>query len=688
MATDFNASLTSRITSEAKLLDSRGKVSRFAYTEQALTNDDVYGVETYNYNNAQNVPVGDSATLQMSDDILSKGVRSQASSFTRMGVNHFFGRCSYNINKLSEHVQELMKTLRTFLKEGDNAWSPTASYSAKDLVYIQVTSNGVSWKRTFSCLQANINLCPLDDSGNIINPTYWQEISGNIKGDLQVEGVSRFKNDAVFDQNIAVRGDLIVEGSALITEEETLNTKADHIVLRENNASPLSSTEKAGMVIHNYDTNKNAFIGVGSDGEFRVSDSALENTVSYTNISKFNGNYYSLLSSSPVSVVNGVPVSYNVDEKENCVLEQGTYYHLFNGQWFSLSLVNNGLYFDETAPITDSALVAVLDSLSKDILFYFRNLSVLVINDSMNQPLLTRQEANDLANDDILRWDSVNRRAKGGLKVSDITSMASSFMIASSRTLTGGALTTGVALSIYFTSAINGSNIDRTLTLNYNGTDYVVKVIKDDVLADFEAVLLNGDYKFIKANTALTLLFDGAQFIVTDNPVVLNDGLVDIHANGESDDTPTGNLMALITSVTPHGYLSCDGTDTTGTDIELATRYPKLYALLGNSNILPDYQECVLVGAGHNITNIFDSTETNPSTGVAGTQVHDVYTVGEFKDDQMRSHRHYKGSTNANGVGKDVGTDGFSGGIDYYTTTAGDVTHGKQKGAHFVIRAR
>ena len=113
MATDFNASLTSRITSEAKLLDSRGKVSRFAYTEQALTNDDVYGVETYNYNNAQNVPVGDSATLQMSDDILSKGVRSQASSFTRMGVNHFFGRCSYNINKLSEHVQELMKTLRT-----------------------------------------------------------------------------------------------------------------------------------------------------------------------------------------------------------------------------------------------------------------------------------------------------------------------------------------------------------------------------------------------------------------------------------------------------------------------------------------------------------------------------------------------------------------------------------------------
>ena len=41
-------------------------------------------------------------------------------------------------------------------------------------------------------------------------------------------------------------------------------------------------------------------------------------------------------------------------------------------------------------------------------------------------------------------------------------------------------------------------------------------------------------------------------------------------------------------SVTPQGYLLADGRDTTGTADELLTKYPLLYAYLGNTNVLPE----------------------------------------------------------------------------------------------------
>ncbi len=40
-------------------------------------------------------------------------------------------------------------------------------------------------------------------------------------------------------------------------------------------------------------------------------------------------------------------------------------------------------------------------------------------------------------------------------------------------------------------------------------------------------------------------------------------------------------------SAIPQGYLLADGRDTTGTDDELLTKYPLLYAYLGNTNVLP-----------------------------------------------------------------------------------------------------
>ena len=133
---------------------------------------------------------------------------------------------------------------------------------------------------------------------------------------------------------------------------------------------------------------------------------------------------------------------------------------------------------------------------------------------------------------------------------------------------------------------------------------------------------------------------------------------------------PVGTLISQYKKVPMSGYLYCDGSTFD------QNAYPALYMYLG-TNVLPDYRECVMVGAEQNTT---DTIAT-----------HDVYGEGEFKDDQFQSHNH---SLNA----QDVGFSG-SGTVMYgsiyastYTTNDtsgrnGTTTHGKQKAVYVYIKA-
>ena len=87
------------------------KVARFAYTDEAYTTNDANGVAEYDVNKAQNIPTADASVLKVNETVLSKGYRAQASSITRMLVNHFFGRVSYNLNKVNDIVSNLIATL-------------------------------------------------------------------------------------------------------------------------------------------------------------------------------------------------------------------------------------------------------------------------------------------------------------------------------------------------------------------------------------------------------------------------------------------------------------------------------------------------------------------------------------------------------------------------------------------------
>lgn len=148
---------------------------------------------------------------------------------------------------------------------------------------------------------------------------------------------------------------------------------------------------------------------------------------------------------------------------------------------------------------------------------------------------------------------------------------------------------------------------------------------------------------------------------------------------------PTGAVLPFTGTTAPEGFLLCDGSEVS------RVTYAKLFEVIGEiygkgdsstTFNLPDYRETVLVGA---------SASSNPKI-----KAHDIYEVGEFKDDQMQGHRH-----NVNAFLYKQGTNGPSGNYFDYgqiessdpindslngTPRTGSTTHGKQIGINFIIK--
>lgn len=92
---------------------------------------------------------------------------------------------------------------------------------------------------------------------------------------------------------------------------------------------------------------------------------------------------------------------------------------------------------------------------------------------------------------------------------------------------------------------------------------------------------------------------------------------------------PTGSVIPFAGETSPEGFLLCNGQEVS------RVTYVKLFNVIKEKygagdgvttfNV-PDYRELTLVGAGQN--EKLSITE------------HDVYNVGEFKDDQFQGHYH------------------------------------------------
>ena len=91
------------------------KVINFSYNQASYVNDDADGVEEYDYNNDNNIPVGEASVLNLNETVCNKGFRTQASSLTRQALNHFFGRVSYNLNKTVDVLKSFLSSMKNYM---------------------------------------------------------------------------------------------------------------------------------------------------------------------------------------------------------------------------------------------------------------------------------------------------------------------------------------------------------------------------------------------------------------------------------------------------------------------------------------------------------------------------------------------------------------------------------------------
>lgn len=198
----------------------------------------------------------------------------------------------------------------------------------------------------------------------------------------------------------------------------------------------------------------------------------------------------------------------------------------------------------------------------------------------------------------------------------------------------------------------------------------------ENQLADKDFVDTSIEQAIAEAGSGIEV-YPTEEAIIQDLPNLKDGDIVATYGDEYAvNDVPLGSIIAYWGTQDPvdKKWLVLDGRDTTGTDIELQTHYPSLYLHLGGTNVLPDLRECVPVGIGQNGT---DTIAT-----------HDVYTLGQFKDDQMQDWRssgqwrNFAPSPN-NGWDFIAKTTGYTPISGRYGTT----THGKQKGVNWIIKA-
>lgn len=121
---------------------------------------------------------------------------------------------------------------------------------------------------------------------------------------------------------------------------------------------------------------------------------------------------------------------------------------------------------------------------------------------------------------------------------------------ATPKVLTGAPLKTGNIVRVYWTEAVTSANGTTALSLSYNSVSYTVKVPRNGALENFLPFDLGGGlYEYFQAHTTLELLYDGTQFIIIGNPVVISGSDYTIYADGlQRVNTVATNNKGMVTS--------------------------------------------------------------------------------------------------------------------------------------------
>ncbi len=268
-----------------------------------------------------------------------------------------------------------------------------------------------------------------------------------------------------------------------------------------------------------------------------------------------------------------------------------------------------------------------------------------------------------------------------------------SFVTATGTTITGPALVSGGTIRVMFTAAIAGTDTTTGLTISYNGQSVAVKVYKEGSLENFTAAKISWEdtnvvHRYLDAGTTLELLYDGVQFIIVNNPVVLKSIRHTIYADGTVGGGNISSIKPSFTDTLDYGWLACEHQSLPRADYPKLLNYFQTHKIGADTMLdvfgyedadhfyLPDTREVALVGAGKNLSDTIAS--------------HDEYTVGNFKDDQLQSHTHYSTTQGSSATAVPNLATSYTGtntvGFSPNQGRFGTVTRGKRKGVKYIIK--
>ena len=520
--------------------------------------------------------------------------------------------------------------------------------------------------------------------------TYFKKAGGVISGDTSVEG------------QLHVKGDLLVDGTGeeIITTE--LKVGANTITLRDGNPTGLATNEIAGVVTQNYDgQGNNNIIAVDANGNARVGDIDIATRLLYSNdgnnfyededltvaatigqyevvrdtgnttsggVKIYAGTTFSNNNTQPMAtreeesnMVDGYGVTWNAQKKclETSFIPSGAVIP----QNIQADTTISGIVADKCVYITAASAVTltIQNAAQFGIKIRIINTTSLTHTLSLTSVSINVPHILPMANIEIM-WNGTAWQHVGGCAVGETFEQKpqcdSPFDVYPCSEWEE--LIDYVDLppkKLYELNGVYYSDVERLNPVNWQG-------LKNADGSDV-TVVDTGDTQFNSRGEELSI-YEGSW-------PELN------YKNG------VGEIVSFCKKGNYSNYLYCDGSPFD------ETKFPALYKFRG-SNVLPDYRECVIVGAEQNTTD-------NIAT-------HDVYAEGEFKDDQMQNitGSYYGdegwGVAAVRGAFKSrlgnkfyaLGSAGSNAlcGFDFdasLVARTGTTTHGKQKGAFFYIKA-
>lgn len=255
------------------------KVANFAYTDTAYENDNADGVQTYDYAQEQNIPLATPSVMTTNPTVLTKGFRSQASSIPRMLMNHFFGRTSYNLNKVNDIVYALIDKILSFLGVANGIATLDEN---GHIPYEQLPESSMVYKGNWN---ASTNTPHLQNGTGTAGRFYICNVAGTANfgaGDIQF-----FENDrAIYDGSIWSRlsaGDVKsvnnitpVNGNVTITGADINMSSSDSTKL---NTAIDSKIANQTFTLADKATLLKGFITGGDNMRFTASDQFLAFTI-------------------------------------------------------------------------------------------------------------------------------------------------------------------------------------------------------------------------------------------------------------------------------------------------------------------------------------------------------------------------------------------------------------------------